>query len=315
MRHLCELHLGRLGEAHFGVVGRQELLDTGISRHQVEHLVRTGRLVRLFTSVYRLAGCPTSSRQMLYAATLAARTWGAASHRSAAALHGLPGGTDEVTEVVAFRWRRKAATAIVAHETYLVAPIDFTVVDGIPVTSVTRTLCDLGISVRLGHISAATLEAAIEEAIRRGQTSPERIGTTLERLGGAWRPGAEHVERALKRFLPAMSRADSRAEVELVRILHDAGHTDVVTQHPARVSPNLTLRLDTYLPGLRVAPEFDSYRYHGGRLVHLRDANRSILLAGVKILRLPITDDELAAGCPTLLATLGALQADRAHAP
>lgn len=231
MRKSLESALGARAERQHGVVAGAHLREIGCRPSQIRYMVRSGRLIVLARSVYRVAGTVVTWRQRLYAAICAAGTWGAASHRSAAALWDLPGASEDLVEVVCTRWRRKGSPDAYAHETYLQDKRDFTELDGIPVTSVARTLCDLGVSVRLGHIAAETLVGAIEEAIRRGLTSPEHLGKTWERLGGCRRPGGRELRAALERFLPKTMRSHSSAERELVHILEAAGYDDVVTQY------------------------------------------------------------------------------------
>lgn len=342
MQRMYEDALARVASKHFSVVEVKELAEHRcwgpdgtmhtFGRPRVRDLVRSGRLVRLHYGVYRLAGAVESVHTHLYAAIAAAGTWAAASHLSGLALHDLPGGDLARMEIVAQRHRRKggpssrpararrgkwrtprSSPSAHVHETYLMDKVDFTERHGIPVTTVARTLCDAGESVRLGDLDADTLTLAIQDALRRNLTSLEQLGATFERLGGRLRPGAIEFERALGRFIPQMLRAASSAELRLIGILHEHGYLDVETQHAVRVGSEKMV-LDTFLPSLRVVPEFDSYRWHGGRLRHDRDGSRTLQLASIHIMRLPVTDAELDAGCPQLLRALEARKAELAAA-
>lgn len=326
--------LARVAASHFSVVELEDLAETPcwgtdgrlhkFGKTRVRNLLRNGRLVRVYQGVYRLAGTVETTTMRLYAAIVAAGTWAVASHRSALALHHLAGGDRDIIETVAQRHKRKAGPTsrpnrrrltparegtppAYVHETRRLDEQDFMVVDGIPVTTVARTLCDAGVSVLLGHIEAATLELAIQDALRRDLTSLEQLGETFERLGGTFRPGGKEFEAALARFIPQMTRSQTTAELQLVSTLRDNGY-EVETQKEVWIDGK-PIYLDVFIPLLGVAPEFDSYRWHGGRLRFDRDGKRTIQLARIGILRLPVTDAELDAGCPELLATLAARKA------
>ena len=66
------------------------------------------------------------------------------SHRSAAALWDLPGSVEQaVAEITCPRWRRAQHDGLIVHESTALSERDITFVDGIPVTTVERTIFDL----------------------------------------------------------------------------------------------------------------------------------------------------------------------------
>jgi predicted transcriptional regulator of viral defense system len=94
------------------------------------------------------------------AATLAAGEAAAISHRSAAHLHGLLSTTATRIDVSSPR-RLTPTRTLRPHQTRTLAPIDVVTVDGIPVTSVARTLLDLATVAPQRHIERALDQAEI----------------------------------------------------------------------------------------------------------------------------------------------------------
>jgi hypothetical protein len=305
VRESKELALAGFARKQFGVAARSQLVDVGVTSKQIDYLLQTGRLERVFQSVYRVAGVPRSWEQELLAACCAGGVRGAfASHRAATQLWTLPGGK-ELLEITGPRWRRSRHDDVVAHETQRFDAIDMTVVLGaIPVTRPARTFLDLCALVELGQLDEATAELALQEAVRRNLVDIALVGARAERLGGERRLGGGVADRLIKRWLPATAKTDSRPEATLLRLICDAGLPEPLPQYRVWLGPDDCVDLDFAWPGCRVGLEFDSYRYHGGRLKHDDDARRHLRLQtrGWELVR--VTDAELDSGCAYALAAL-----------
>src|SRR5438132_4340895 len=79
-------NLRRLGDRQFGVVTRGQLHASMLSDKQIEHLVRTGQILRVHRAVYRLPASQTSTEQQALAACFALGDGAVASHATAARL-------------------------------------------------------------------------------------------------------------------------------------------------------------------------------------------------------------------------------------
>jgi len=129
--------LGEVAVRQHGVVSIAQLRALGLRQGAIEHRVRAGRLHRVHRGVYAVGHPRISPRGRLWAAVLA--TAGILSHRAAAALWDLmpfPLGAIDVTS------RRRAASVdgIRVHRSRSAEAV---LVDGLPVTTVGRTLLDL----------------------------------------------------------------------------------------------------------------------------------------------------------------------------
>ena len=244
----------------------------------------SSRWESLHAGVYRVAGTPSSWHQRLAAAVLACGSGATASHRSAAQLQRVPGGA-KVVEVMVPRGRRVRRRGMLVHESDL-DRIDVTVVEGIRVTGVPRTLIDLA-----SVVSAAVLEEALDDALRRRLTSVGQLRRRLEQLGtrGRSRAGllAGLVDARSTRAVP-----ESPLETRFLRLLRRAKLTLPAIQYEIRDGGRLLARVDFAYPALKLAIEIDGYRWHSGRAKWERDlARRNALMArGWRILHVTSTD-------------------------
>ena len=88
--------------AHDGVFARKHALGFGLTRREIDS--RLGSAWKsVHEGVYRIDGTPVTLRGRLLAAVWSAPALAAVSHRSAAFLYALPGGSDDVVEVLRIR--------------------------------------------------------------------------------------------------------------------------------------------------------------------------------------------------------------------
>ncbi len=290
------------GEQQHGVAARAQLLEHG-TRRQIEHRLKTGALVRMHESVYRVAAVPGSWEQDLMAACFAGGKWSVASYRSALALWDLPGG-EQVIEVTSPRHRRARHDGMIPHESRYLTDRFISYRQGIPVTRPARTLCDAAALVRRLQLGRETLELAVHEALRRDLVDLTSLWRTWEQLGGVRRHGGDVMEVMLRTLVPPDRRADSTAELVLLQKVRAGGFPEPVLQHRVWFSPTRHVVLDFAWPEHRTCMEFDSYKYHGSRMKFSRDKQRELELQSRGWERISVDDDELDAGAPRALAAL-----------
>jgi hypothetical protein len=93
-----------------------------------------------------------------------------ASHRAAACLFDLDGFAPRMVEVTVRRWKRRVNESIRVHESTDLADAHCSERRGIPVTTIERTLIDLG-----AVVPRIRVEQAFDDALQRGLTSPELV--------------------------------------------------------------------------------------------------------------------------------------------
>ncbi|MCU1430480.1 MAG: hypothetical protein JWL83_4480 [Actinomycetia bacterium] len=296
--------MGGFAQSHLGVVPRSHLLDLTVTPRQIQHLLALERLDRRFKAVYQVVGTPECWEQQQLSACWAGGVRSYSSHRAAAELWGLPGG-EKILEITSPRWRRARHTGVIVHESRVPESIDVTVVNGaIPVTRPARTILDLCTLAARGLIPMATVELALQEAVRRDLVDIALIGVRWEQLGRENRMGGTAAKRLIDRWLPDAADVDSRPENKLLRLLSDAGLPNPTPQHRVWLKEGDYVEIDFAWPDQRVALEFDSYRWHGGRMKHDADNRRGLRLRERAWDVVPVTDQELDAGCPHALPVL-----------
>src|SRR5262245_2506911 len=189
------IRAAQVAEQHHGIIAVHHLDLLGIDERQRERLLGSGALVRNLYGSYRVAGAPTSWKGDLLAACWAGGTRALASHRSAMAVRDLPGGEQLVQEVLCPRWRRAQHEELIVHESKLIDDVDMTIVDGIPVTTIERTLLDLG-----AVCSPLVVERAVEAALRDDLTTFDALHQTLIRLARRGRNGAGVLRAILDEY-------------------------------------------------------------------------------------------------------------------
>jgi very-short-patch-repair endonuclease len=134
----------RIAARQHGVVTFEQLLRVGMSSATISRRIREGWLHRIHRGVYAL-GTGNLTREGYFIAAVLAVPDAVLSHRSAAALHKLSPTCPPLVHVTVpgdhGRARRKG---IVIHRSTTLSAAEVTRHRGIPVTTVARTLADLG---------------------------------------------------------------------------------------------------------------------------------------------------------------------------
>lgn len=234
-------------------------------------------LLPLHPGVYAVGHRHLRREGFWLAAVLAAGPGAALSHRDAAALHGLRPANHRRIEVTTPRRGRRPTELIAVHHAALDSS-DLTTVNGIPTTTVARTLVDLA-----RVVPPHQLAAAMSEAERTHRLDVRAIEGALRRTRGRHGPGHAHVRRALHELAHhGATLTRSTLEVAFLKLIRDA--------NLPRPTMNATVEereVDAYWPARRLAVELDGYAFHHDRRSFQRDRTKAnaLTLAGVTVLR------------------------------
>ena len=250
-----------IAETQHGVLSIDDARELRVSKHEIRRRVADGTLIRLFDGVYMTAGAPRTWRSELLAACLAGGSRAVASHRSAAALHDLPGSLTDISEITCPRWQRTIEEGLVVHESKVLDADLCTTVDNIPVTCVELTLLMLG-----AVCSPLTVEMALDVSLRRELVTYESMRAVLGRVGRRGRNGAGVLRTILDDRAPERAAAESPMETKLLRLLRDLGFPAPVPQFHVWVGGRFYGRLDAAYPEEKVGLEYQSYERHAGKL-------------------------------------------------
>ena len=183
------------------------------------------------------------------AAVLTCGEGAALSHACGAALWEIrpePRGPIEVSVPIGRRPRR---AGIVVHRRKALTDSEVTEHHGIPVTTPIATLIDIAPS-----LSRDALEAAINEADKRGLTNPEALRSSLDDAAGR-RPGAVRIRDTLDSR--TFTLTDSTLERAFLRLAREAGLPTPLTQHIVN-----GYRVDFHWPEPGLVVETDGLTYH-----------------------------------------------------
>ena len=218
--------LADLAASHHGIFSGRHLDQLGVSRGERRRRFEDGSWIRIHDGAFRIAGAPLTSRGELLAACWAGGDRAVASHRSAASLWGLPGGSNAITEITCPRWRRSRHEGLIVHESTLLTSADMTEVDRIPCTSVERTIFDM-----CGTGGAALADLLLDSALRRRLTTISGLVVARDRLSRRGRRGAAHFRAAVDRRDPSAALPESAPERMIARFIERNGLPTPVHQY------------------------------------------------------------------------------------
>ena len=240
---------------------RRQLLDLGYSADAIKHRIAIGRLHIVYRGVYAV-GRPELSREGRWmAAVLACGPTAVLSHCSAGALWRVVSYDDGPIEVsvAAAAYRRRPGIAV--HRRASFAHDLVVTHDGIPVTNPRLTLVDLA-SVLHGD---DRLEAAVNEADKRGLIDPETLRASLDDLPAM--AGVARLRTLLDRATFVLT--ESKLERYFLPIARKAGLPKPLTQEWVNGG-----RVDFYWPQLGLVVETDGLRYHRTPAQQAKDRRR-----------------------------------------
>jgi very-short-patch-repair endonuclease len=252
-----EEELARIAGAAHGVVTRVQLLNAGVTARQIAGRQRTGGLLRVHRGVYRVGHRAPSTEASYLAAVLAAGEGALLSGRAAAHLLGLVRGTAPTPEVTTRTERR--IEGVKTHRSRLLDAREATIVRGIPVTTVPRTLVDIAAVLPIDALARACHEAGV-----RYGTTPAAVEAVLARRPSI--PGAKKLRRVIHGDVHVtLSKLESR----FLELLREEGLPLPVTNRPAGGR-----RVDCRWPEHRLTVELDGYQFHNSRHSWEQDRQR-----------------------------------------
>lgn len=255
-----------------GVVAGRQLLELGLSARGIRHRVTTGRLHRVERGVYAVGRPELSARGRWMAAVLGAGRGAVLSHGSAAALWGVaPVAHPVEVTVPASSGRSRPGVRICRRRELARADVDTR--DGIPVTSIIRTLVDMA-----SRLDRGRMERMVNEADRLDLVDPEGLQGGLERYRG--QRGVGRLRALLDR--QTFRLTDSELERRFLPLAASAGLAYPLTRR--RVNG---YRVDFYWPELGLIVETDGVRYHRtpGQQARDRRRDQAHTVAGMTPLR------------------------------
>ena len=268
--------IAAVAAGQYGVITRPQLYALGATRETIEARIRNGLLIRLHRGVYAVGHAALRIEGRWTAAVLACGEGAVLSHRDAAALWELaPTAGARIDVSVPGRGGRKRRDGIAIHRPSALPDDEKTAVRGIAVTTVPRTLLDLGEVSTRPRLVRAVEQADVLRLLDLRET--ERV---IAAHPG--RTGSRRLVRVLTEQFQAPSVTRSELEVRFLDLASAAG-----LPRPLVNTRVADLEVDFFWPGLGLVVEVDGFRFHGTRAAFERDRRRDATLtaAGLRVLR------------------------------
>ncbi len=271
--------IARVAEAQHGVVARRQLTGLGLGDDAIDYRLAVGRLWIVMPRVYAVGQrrLPPLSRSM--AAVLSSGIGAALSHRSAAALWGIRALGGNPIHVTAPSKSR--STKLVRRHCVVLPSDEVTIHEGIPVTTMPRTVLDLASTSSVDEVEVAIRQIEFLRLYDR-LSLPDLI----ERYPG--RRGTARVRVALVRIeaLPS-GRVRSPLEMKFLPFLHRHRLPRPRLNDWIMVGGK-RFQVDCHWAGTGQVVELDSWQAHGTRAAHREDRARDRLLrvAGYEVTRI-----------------------------
>jgi very-short-patch-repair endonuclease len=262
--------------ALYRVVSAGEMEAAGIPRGSIRKRLATGRLYLLHHAVYAVGHPEVSLHGHWRAAVLACGAGAVLSHRDGAELFGIYKGYRRAIDVTAPGRSRHRSERITVHRPRTLHDDDVTEREGIPVTTVARTLLDLA-----EVVPERRLRRAWDEAQRLDLFDLNAIEHTLGRARG--RRGLKPLIKLVKEQLDA-----PHTKEELEACFADFIR-DFRLPKPLYNAALLGYEIDALYATERIAIELDSFEFHGKtKAQHERDRRKQLdlQLAGYTVVRL-----------------------------
>jgi len=206
--------LARIAERQHGLVSRRQLVAIGLSSKAVTRRVEKGRLHRIHLGIYAVGHLERTSEARWMAAVMACGSGAVLSHLDAAALWNIYAGEGARVHVTTVRKAGGRLDGVQVHRARRLHPEDVTAKQGIPVTTVARTLVDLTDVLGSDRVLRALREAeflqlldhhALTAAVHRAHG--RRRLTVLKDAIQAHTPGQIVREELEHRFLELVREA------------------------------------------------------------------------------------------------------------
>jgi hypothetical protein len=248
-----------------------DLKASGLTRSGVHRRVQAGELFPIFPGVYAFGRPDLTAAGRRMAAVKACGVKAALSHATAAAQRKMRKSNASFIDVVVPAGRPLLRIKGIRCHRAKLAPQDIGVVDGIPCTSVSRTLLDL--STRFGD---DTVASAANEAVVLEIFDMREVEDLLSRSRG--HRGIRRLRRVLERGdLDGENRPMSGLEMHYAALCAEAGLPKPAMNRWILLADEYH-QVDFLWRAQKVVVEVDSSRYHRSGWKLARDERRTQLL-------------------------------------
>lgn len=293
--------LQELARTQHGVVSLSQLRGLGLSSRGTRGRAAKGSLHRLHQGVYAVGRPDLSVKGRWKGAVLACGDGALLSHRPAASLHDMLNWSGALIDITVRRRSGLSRKGIRVHRVTSLSAADCDEVDGIPCTSVPRTLLDLA-----AVAPPRVLERACDRAEQRDLLDMSAIDELLGRLSG--QPGTGRLAKVLGVGQSKQGIPRSELERRFLAVCRRARSPEPAVNEWMAIAGE-EMQCDFVWHRHRVVVEVDGWGTHRTRRAFEEDRRRDrvLRLAGWQVLRFTWRDVAEAPGevIVALVALLG----------
>jgi Protein of unknown function (DUF559)/Transcriptional regulator, AbiEi antitoxin len=278
--------IARLAERQHGVVSLPQLKRLGLGSDAVGKRVATGRLTRIHRAVYAVGHARLTKRGHWMAAVLAYGANAALSHRSAGALQGIRPDNRANVDVTLRSRSARPRPGIDVHASTTLTEADLIALDGIPCTTLPRTLLDLA-----EVVPRRALVKAVDQAEVLRIFDLRAFEEVLSRANG--RRGAAILARVLAGYTgPTLTQGE--LEEIFLALCRAAGLPEPEVNVWVTLDEGVAYKADFLWRTARLIVETDGWGSHGTRQAFEDDRRRDrrLRLAGWTVVRFTWRDVE-----------------------
>jgi hypothetical protein len=277
-----------LAREQYQLVSRRQLLADGLSPSWIKRQTKSGALEAVLPGIYTVGPADGSYWQRVRAACLSFEDGAVACRLTAARLHRFPGIRTNEIELLTDRSRFRRQHSFVLHRTNYLPDSDVTILRGIPTTTASRTLLDIG-----SIVGPKALGTIVDDGLTHRSFTLAVVHDQLRRSAAMGRPGTTALREVLTRYDPGRPHEESHLERAMLEALAKYGFPEPVKQLPVWDEGTFVGRLDAAYPDSRIGLEADGYEFHSARGDWLRDRRRqnALVSRAWRILRFTSEDE------------------------
>jgi hypothetical protein len=264
-----------------GAISSSQAWRAGISPTMAKRRLGDGRWFAASPGIYVVGGAPDTWRQRLWVALLEAGDGAFVSHRSSSALRTVPGFAPGIVEVSKPRALDHTIHHGVLHESGLILPGHLTTVDGIPCSSLARTMFELAAVIR-----GDRLIRAVDNAMaHRGLTS-QQLQDIVRDMAKRGRTGSAIMRKISEARGADYVPPESGLEAELIDLLVGAGLPEPERQLSLGDEDSFIGRVDLGYRRYKLLLEVDGGPWHTSvsARAHDRERRNRLTALGFRIL-------------------------------
>lgn len=249
-------HLAAIASQNHGVIPTNLARAIPLSRYQIDKRIERGTLVRVHEKALAVAGAPTTWSYRA-AAALAALPNGSLGFNSAARLHSMdvPNKSTPIT-VTGPDSLHHELEGVVVRRSKRLRNEHTTVVQGLRVTSRTRTIVDLA-----ADLSDGRIQRLIEDELSSGRSAWDEMERAFVTSAKRGRKGSARMRRVMGK-LEGETPTESALERRFLDVLDAAGFPRPTVQGTAPWADDEPGRVDMLYAEERLVVELDGRRFH-----------------------------------------------------